>query len=124
MCTTALATISYDGPPSFHPGHLQGTCAGGYLAGTANCCAQEMQGYCGGKTGCVASSYGLGLVSMGAAEPWDRGHGIVTVQFNAAGLKTLGLSPAQWGGNTSILYYQGPVQVREGCARGREGLCR
>lgn len=49
---------------------------------------------------------------MGVAEPWDRGHGIVTVQFNAAGLKTLGLDPAQWSGNTSILYYQGPVQVR------------
>jgi hypothetical protein len=92
----------------------QGTCAGGYLAGSANCCEEQMAGYCGGQVGCFESSYGLGLVSMGSAEPWDRGHGLVTVEFSTEGLKTLGLDPAQWGGNTSILYYQGPVQVRIG----------
>jgi hypothetical protein len=70
-----------------------------------------MPGYCDGKVGCFNTSYGLGLVSMGVAEPWDRGHGIVTVEFSAEGLKTLGLDPVKYGGNTSILYYQGPIQV-------------
>lgn len=91
-----------------------GTCAGGYLAGNQTCCYTTMNGYCNGATGCSASSYALGLIDMGVAEPWDRGHGNVTMEFTAEGVQTLGLDPAKYGPgiNTTILYWQGPIQSR------------
>ena len=92
-----------------------GTCAGGYLAGNNSCCAVPMAGYCGGATGCVKSPSALGLVDMGVAEPWDRGHGVVQMAFTAGAVAMLQLDAQRYGGgrNVSILYYQGPIQSRE-----------
>ena len=91
-----------------------GTCAGGYLAGNASCCAQKMAGYCGGGVGCAPSPYALGLINMGVAEPWDRGHGLVEMSFSASAVAMLQLDVETYGGgrNVSILYYQGPIQYR------------
>jgi len=88
-------------------GGYYGTCAGAYLAGTATCCDVPTPGYCGGATGCTKSSYALGLVQMGAAEPWDRGHGYVDMMFNEETIAMLQLNASRYSQqNVSILYYQ------------------
>lgn len=89
-----------------------GTCAGFFLAGLQSCCAQEMPGYCGDLTGCNNASWALGLVDMGAAEPWNRGHGEVTITFTAEAVQMLQLPTSYLDKNISILYWQGPVQSR------------
>ena len=96
-------------------GGYLGTCAGGYLAGNASCCAVQMAGYCGGAVGCGRSPYALGLVDMGVAEPWDRGHGYVVMAYSDAAVAMLHLDASTYGGgrNVSILYWQGPIQSRE-----------
>ncbi len=97
-------------------GGYYGTCAGAYLAGTASCCREaSIAGYCNGTVGCVEASFALELVQMGAAEPWDRGHGTVNMTFSAEAVATLRLDPARYGPaiNTSVLYFQGPVQDRQ-----------
>jgi hypothetical protein len=73
-----------------------------------------MAGYCGGKVGCVPSSYGLGLLDLGVAEPWDRGHGYVTMVFNESTVAELRLNATVFGGgrNVSVLYWQGPIADR------------
>ena len=87
-----------------------GVCAGGYLAGTAACCDGVIPGYCGGKSGCAKSSYALGLIDYGVAEPWDRGHGPVLVSYADETIAMLGLDAAKYAGkNVSVLYYQGPI---------------
>jgi hypothetical protein len=95
-------------------GGYYGTCAGAFLAGHESCCSQAMPGYCGGATGCAPSPTALGLVDMGVAEPWDRGHGYVTLAYTAAAVAALRLDASRYGGgrNVSVLYYQGPVQSR------------
>lgn len=95
-------------------GGYYGTCAGAFLAGTDTCCDAPMAGYCGGGTGCSPSATALGLVDMGAAEPWDRGHGYVSVSFSDATVRALRLDAGRYGGgkNVSVLYYQGPIQDR------------
>lgn len=95
-------------------GGYLGTCAGGYLAGNSSCCAVPMAGYCGGATGCAKSPSALGLVDMGVAEPWDRGHGVVEMTFSDAAVAMLQLDAEKYGGgrNVSILYWQGPIQSR------------
>jgi glutamine amidotransferase-like uncharacterized protein len=89
-----------------------GTCAGAFLAGSQTCCDVLIPGYCNGRVGCVQSSYGMGLVDMGAAEPWDRGHGYVTMAYSSAAVSMLRLDATMYGPayNTSVLYYQGPIQ--------------
>ena len=90
-----------------------GVCAGGYLAGTASCCDGVIQGYCGGKSGCSNSSYALGLVNYGVAEPWDRGHGPVLVSYSDSTIAMLGLDAAKYSGkNVSVLYFQGPIMSK------------
>lgn len=89
-----------------------GTCAGGYLAGNNSCCSQSMEGYCNGATGCSQSTWPLQLVDMGVAEPWDRGHGVVTMAFSDEAVATLQLPSSYKGTNTSVLYWQGPIQSR------------
>jgi glutamine amidotransferase-like uncharacterized protein len=91
-----------------------GTCAGGYLALTASCCDVAVPGYCGGAVGCANNSHALGLIDYGSAEPWDRGHGYVTMVYSDAAVAMLQLDPAKYGGgrNTSILYWQGPIADR------------
>ena len=44
-------------------------------------------------------------------EPFDRGHGNVSVEFSPAGLRDLKLDTARFGGgkNVTILYWQGPI---------------
>lgn len=95
-------------------GGYLGTCAGGYLAGTSSCCDHAMPGFCGGQVGCSRSPYAMGLVDMGVAEPWSRGHGYVVMRFTDAAVAMLQLDAAKYGRgtNVSILYYQGPVQDR------------
>jgi glutamine amidotransferase-like uncharacterized protein len=95
-------------------GGYLGTCAGGYLAGNSSCCAVPMAGYCGGATGCAKSQSALGLVDMGVAEPWDRGHGYVGMAYSDAAVAMLQLDAVKYGGgrNVSILYWQGPIQSR------------
>lgn len=95
-------------------GGYLGTCAGSYLAMTGTCCDEVIPGYCNGKSGCAKSPYMLGLVDAYGAEPWDRGHGYVTIQLTPAAVKTLQLDPGKWlNKNMSILYWQGPVQDRK-----------
>eukprot|EP00040_Diaphanoeca_grandis_P001048 m.17344 g.17344 ORF g.17344 m.17344 type:complete len:285 (+) comp11463_c0_seq1:58-912(+) len=55
--------------------------------------------------------YGQGPNNLGppTEEPWDRGHGVVKVQFTASGESELGLPTEPWGGNVSIMYWQGPI---------------
>ena len=91
-----------------------GTCAGGFLALTATCCDVPVPGYCNGATGCTNSSHALALIDFAAVEPWDRGHGMVTMVYDDAAVAMLKLDPAVYGGgrNTSILYYQGPIADR------------
>ena len=95
-------------------GGYYGTCAGGFLAGNLSCCAQQMPGYCNSQTGCVKSPTALGLVDMGVAEPWDRGHGMVTLFFTDAAIAALQLDASKYGNrqNVSVLYWQGPIQSR------------
>lgn len=42
-------------------------------------------------------------------EPWDRGHGPVQVEFTEKGLKDIALDPVQFGGNVTVMYWQGPI---------------
>jgi hypothetical protein len=95
-------------------GGYYGTCAGGFLAGNVSCCAQAMAGYCGGAIGCVESPTALGLVDMGVAEPWDRGHGMITLIYTDAAVAALQLDVTKYGNgqNVSVLYWQGPIQSR------------
>lgn len=93
-------------------GGLYATCAGGYLVSMASCCDVALPGYCGGKTGCHRSSYGLGLIDLGVAEPWDRGHGEVSVLFTASAVAELRL-PAEYADKgVAMLYWQGPIADR------------
>jgi putative intracellular protease/amidase len=91
-----------------------GTCAGGFLALTATCCDVPVPGYCNGNTGCTNSSHALALIDFASVEPWDRGHGMVTMVYEDAAVAMLKLDPKVYGGgrNTSILYYQGPIADR------------
>ena len=92
-------------------GGYYGTCAGAYLASAARCCdVAGVASYCGGAVGCTNSSYGLDLINFASAEPWDRGHGNVQVQYNDATIKALRLNPAVYSAkNVSVLYFQGPI---------------
>ncbi len=58
-----------------------------------------------------AHFYGVGPTGRGppTQEPFDRGHGPVSVEFSASGLAALRLDPASFGGNVTILYWQGPI---------------
>ena len=49
--------------------------------------------------------YGSGPAGHGppTQEPWDRGHGVVQVEFSPAGLMELNLPPQKFGGNVSIM---------------------
>ena len=94
-------------------GGYYGTCAGGFLAAAGSCCDERIPGYCGGRTGCSPSSYGLGLIDLYAAEPWNRGHGDVLVAYDDATVDALKLDPAVYRGkNVTVLYYQGPIADR------------
>lgn len=59
------------------------------------------------------------------ASAWFRwaslslGTGATVLSQSSSMLQTLGLDPAKWSGNQSILYFQGPVQV---CANKRSSL--
>jgi len=92
-------------------GGYYGTCAGAYLAGTASCCdTAAIKSYCNGTVGCGPVSYALKLVDFAATEPWDRGHGYVTVMYTDAAISALHLDAATYSNkNISILYYQGPI---------------
>ena len=94
-------------------GGYYGTCAGAFLAAAGSCCDVALPGYCGGRTGCAPSTYGLGLMDLYAAEPWDRGHGDVLVAYDDATVELLRLDPAAYKGkNVTVLYYQGPIADR------------
>ena len=99
-------------------GGYYGTCAGGFLALTATCCDVVTPGYCGGATGCKASSYGLGLLPLAAAEPWDRGHGPVLMTINDAAIAALRLDAAVYSArNVSVRRTaEGRVGERGACA--------
>jgi glutamine amidotransferase-like uncharacterized protein len=94
-------------------GGYVGTCAGSYLAGHESCCSVPMAGYCGGATGCAASTWPLRLVDMGVAEPWDRGEGDVTIMLTDDAVDMLHLPQSWKGANQTILYWQGPVMSRD-----------
>jgi putative intracellular protease/amidase len=95
-----------------------GTCAGGFLALTATCCSNSthaaLPGYCDGGVGCSNKTDALALIDYAAAEPWDRGHGMVSMIYDDNTVAMLKLDPAVYGGgrNTSVLYYQGPIADR------------
>ena len=92
-------------------GGYYGTCAGAYLAGTASCCeTAAIKSYCNGTIGCGPVSYALKLVDFAATEPWDRGHGYVSVMYTDAAIAVLHLDATVYSNkNISILYYQGPI---------------
>lgn len=46
-------------------------------------------------------------------EPFDRGHGQVQVEFTAQGLQDLSLPQDRFGGNVTIMYWQGPIVKTE-----------
>jgi hypothetical protein len=93
-------------------GGYYGTCAGGFLASNESCCWTSMPGYCGGATGCAPSPTSFKLMDLGVAEPWDRGHGVVTMRFNDAGAAALQLPAAYTGVDIDVLYWQGPIASR------------
>ena len=94
-------------------GGYYGTCAGGFLASSKTCCSEVIPGYCKGAVGCSPSSYGLALIDLAAAEPWDRGHGYVTMMFNDAAVAQFQLDPAVYSAkNISLLYFQGPIAAK------------
>eukprot|EP00729_Bicosta_minor_P002778 gene2778-29660_t len=71
-----------------------GTCGGAFLA------IQHLKLYGEGPAG-------LGPTTQ---EPWDRGHGVVQVEFTKEGAETLGLQAATYADkNVSIMYWQGPI---------------
>lgn len=88
-----------------------GTCAGAYLAITAECCDRALPNttYCGGKTGCYPDDWALGFVNIASANPWARGHGPVDVTFTDAAVDALQLPESYRGRNVSIMYWQGPI---------------
>lgn len=55
--------------------------------------------------------YGDGPAGNGPVtqEPWDRGHGVVQIEFTAQGRSELLLEASTFGGNVSIMYWQGPI---------------
>lgn len=55
--------------------------------------------------------YGDGPAGHGPVtqEPWDRGHGVVQVEFTAQGRAELLLETRAFAGNVSIMYWQGPI---------------
>ena len=101
-----------------------GTCAGAYLAITAECCDKALPNttYCDGQTGCFADDWALGFVNIASANPWARGHGPVDITFTDAAVDALQLPASYRGKNVSIMYWQGPIldKVRA-CSRGRGG---
>lgn len=95
------------------------SCAGSYLAGTAQCCHDpSILSFCtvdgvvnATKPGCYATPWSIGLINMATLNPWARGHGPVNVSFTDEAIALLHLDPAVYAGkNVSILYWQGPIQ--------------
>ena len=96
-----------------------------------------MKGYCGDKTGCSQSTESLSIISAAATEPWDRGHGNVTIEFTSNAIEVththihshthtihshihpLSLSlfqqfhlPDSYRSPVNIVYWQGPILRR------------
>lgn len=91
-------------------GGYVGTCGGGFLAVPGRCCKEDVaKDYCGGHVGCRESNQSIAIVAGGAKEPWDRGHGNVTIQLTADAVKELQL-PQSWATEpVHIVYWQGPI---------------
>lgn len=87
-----------------------GTCGGGFLADPGRCCSEKLpDSYCGGEMGCFASNMSLAIVAASAQEPWDRGHGNVTIRLTAAAVRELRLPSAWAHEDVEIVYWQGPI---------------
>jgi hypothetical protein len=69
-----------------------GTCGGAFLG------LQHIQFYGPGPSGHGPPTQ----------EPWDRGHGNVSVEFTAGGLSAMNLG-TDFDGNVTIKYWQGPI---------------
>lgn len=105
------------------------SCAGSYLAGTFQCCHNaSVLDYCSvpgvvnaTTTGCYATPWSIGLIPLATLNPWDRGHGNVTMVYTDAAIAALHLDPATYSGrNYTVVYWQGfivdPVFPRSGYA--------
>jgi hypothetical protein len=89
-------------------GGYVGTCAGAYLAITAECCDTAVSGYCNGTTGCFKDPWALGLVNVASANPWARGHGLVNLTFSDAAVEMLQLPAGALARPTAVYSSDGP----------------
>ena len=58
-----------------------------------------------------AQFYGAGPAGKGppTQEPFDRGHGLVKIEFTSASRRELHLPTPRFDGNVTIMYWQGPI---------------
>jgi len=66
-------------------------------------------GTCGGAFLALQHVKFYGDPAPPTQEPWNRGHGDVKVEFTAQGLTQLDLPKGSYGGNLTIMYWQGPI---------------